>query len=84
VQRKTFGLNRNYLRGEWRRLRNEDLYDLCSSPSIIRVIKSRRMRWVVHVERVGDRTGACRVLWGALVERDNLEDLAADGSIILK
>jgi hypothetical protein len=47
--------------GEWRRLRNEERYDLCSSTSIIRVIKSRRMRWVGHGVRMGDWGIAYRV-----------------------
>jgi hypothetical protein len=48
--------------GEWRRLHNEELDDLYSSPNIIRVIKSRRMRWAGHVARMGDGRGAYRVL----------------------
>ena len=47
---------------EWRRLHNEELYDLYSSSNIIRVIKSRRMRWAEHVASIGDRRGAYRVL----------------------
>ena len=43
------------VRGEWRRLHNEELDDLYSSPSILRVIKSRRMRWAGHVTRVGEK-----------------------------
>jgi hypothetical protein len=50
--------------GEWRRLHNEELIDLYSSPNIVRVIKSRRRRWVGHVARMGERTGAYRVLVG--------------------
>jgi hypothetical protein len=41
--------------GEWRKLLNKELHDLYSSPSIIRIIKSRRMRWVGHVARMGER-----------------------------
>ena len=51
--------------GEWRRLHNEELNDLCSSPNIVRVIKSRRMRWDGHVARMGEK-GAYRVLVGKL------------------
>ena len=41
------------------------------------------MRWAGHVARVGERTDACRVLWGSLKERDHLQDLGVDGAIIL-
>ena len=50
--------------GEWRRLHNEELNDLYSSPNIVRVIKSRRMRWAGHVARMGEERGAYRVLVG--------------------
>ena len=50
--------------GEWRRLHNEELNGLYSSPNIVRVIKSRRMRWPGHVARMGEESGACRVLVG--------------------
>jgi hypothetical protein len=50
--------------GEWRRLHNEELYSLYSSPNIIRVIKSRRLRWAGHVARMGERRGAYRALVG--------------------
>jgi hypothetical protein len=50
--------------GEWRQLHNEELRDLYSSPSIIRIIKSRRMRWAVHVARMGEKRNAYRLLVG--------------------
>jgi hypothetical protein len=50
--------------GEWRRLHNKELYALCSAPNIIRVIKSRRMRWVGHLARMEERRGVNRVLMG--------------------
>jgi hypothetical protein len=50
--------------GEWRKLHNEELRDLYSSPSIIRIIKLRRMRWAGHVARMGDKRNACRLLMG--------------------
>ena len=48
--------------GEWRRMHNEELNDLYSSPNILRVIKSRRMRWAGHVARMGEERGVYRVL----------------------
>jgi len=52
------------LTGEWRKLRNEELSDLYSLPNIVRVVKSRRMRWAVHVARMGEGRGVLRVLVG--------------------
>jgi len=57
VLRRIFGPRRDEVTGEWRRLHNEELNDLCSSPNIVRVIKSRRMRWAGHVARVGEKRG---------------------------
>ena len=54
----------NEVTGEWRRLHNEELNDLYSSPSIVRVIKSRRMRWAGHVARMGEEREVYRVLVG--------------------
>jgi hypothetical protein len=53
VLKRTFGLKRGEVTGEWRRLHNEELRDLYSSPSIIRIVKSRRIRWAGHVSRIG-------------------------------
>jgi hypothetical protein len=50
--------------GEWRKLHNEEFHDLYSSPSIIRITKSRRMRWARHVARMGDKRNAYRLLVG--------------------
>jgi hypothetical protein len=55
VLRRKFGPKRDEVTGGWRKLHNEELHNLYSSPSMIRVIKSRRMRWVGHVERMGRR-----------------------------
>jgi hypothetical protein len=62
--RRIFGPKRDELTGEWRRLHNKELYALFSTPNIIRVIKSRRLRWAGHVARMGERTGAYKVLVG--------------------
>jgi hypothetical protein len=70
--------------GEWRKLHNKEVYDLCSSPNIIRVIKSRRLRWAGHVARMGKRRSAYRVLVGKPQGRNHLEDPGVDGRIILK
>jgi hypothetical protein len=53
VLRRIFGPKRDEVTGEWRKLYNKELHDLYSSPSIIRIIKSRRMRWEGHVARMG-------------------------------
>jgi hypothetical protein len=51
VLRRVFGLKRDEVTGEWRKLHNEELNDLYSLPNIVRIIKSRRMRWAGHVAR---------------------------------
>jgi len=64
VLRRIFGTMRDEVTGEWRRLHNEELNDLYSSPNIVRVIKSRRMRWGGHVARMGEERGVYRILVG--------------------
>jgi len=64
VLRRIFGSKRDEVIGEWRKLYNEELNDLYSSPNIIRAIKSRRMGWAGQVARMGDRSGVHRVLVG--------------------
>ena len=59
-----FGPRRDEVTGEWRRLHNEELNDLYSSPNIVRVIKSRRLRWAGHVARMGEGRGVYRFLVG--------------------
>jgi hypothetical protein len=61
-------------RGEWRGLYKEELNDLYYSPNIIRVIRSRRIRWAGHVVCMGESTGAYRVLVGKPEGRDHLKD----------
>jgi hypothetical protein len=64
VLRRIIGPKKDEVTGEWRKLHNEELRDLYSSPSIIRIIKSRRMKWVGHVARMGDKRNAYRLLVG--------------------
>ena len=64
VLRRIFGTKRDEVRGEWRKLHNEELDYLYRSPNIVRVIKSRRMRWVGHVARMREWRGIYRVLVG--------------------
>ena len=62
--RRTFGPRREEVTGDWRRLHNEELNDLYTSPNIVRVIKSRRMRWARHVARMDEEREVYRVLVG--------------------
>ena len=64
VLRRIFGPRRDEVTGEWRRLQNEELNDLYCSPNIVRVIKSRRMRWAGYVACMGEERGVYRVLVG--------------------
>jgi hypothetical protein len=64
VLRRIFGLKREELAGDWRRLHSGELYNLHTSPNVIRVIQSRRMRWVVHVACVGEMREVYNILIG--------------------
>jgi hypothetical protein len=64
VLRRILWPKRDEVTREWRRLHTKELYAVYSSPSIIRVIKSRRLRWARHVARMGERRGAYRALVG--------------------
>ena len=64
VLRRVFGSKRDEVTGEWRKLHNEELSDLYSLPNIVRVVKSRRMRWAGHVARMAEGRGVHRVLVG--------------------
>ena len=64
VLRRVFGLKRDEVTGEWRKLHNEELSDIYSLPNIVRVVKSRRMKWAGYVVRVGEGRGVHRVLVG--------------------
>jgi hypothetical protein len=64
VLRRIFGPKRDEVSGGWRKLHNEELHGLYSSPSIVRVIKARRMRGAGNVARMGEVRGACKILVG--------------------
>jgi len=83
VLRRIFGPRRDEVKGEWRRLHNEELNDLYTSPSIVRVIKSSRMRWAGHVARMDEERGCIGSWWENRRERDHWGDLGIDVRIIL-
>jgi len=62
VLRGIFGHKRDEVPGEWRKIHNEKLNDLYSSPNSVRAIKSRRIRWAGHIARMGERRGVYRIL----------------------
>jgi hypothetical protein len=64
VLRRIFGPERDEVTGGWRKLHNEELHNLYTSPSIIRMIKSRRMKWAGHVARMGEKRNAYVILVG--------------------
>jgi len=68
---------------DWRKMHSEELHRLCFSSNVIRVIKSRRMRWAGHVTRVGERRGAV-LCWENLKEGDHLKELVVDGRMMLE
>jgi hypothetical protein len=80
VLRGVFGVKRDEVTEEWRKLHTEELNDLYS-PIIVRVIKPRKMRWAGYVACLGERRGVYR-LWGNLKERDHLGDPGVDWRII--
>jgi hypothetical protein len=84
VLRRIFGRKRDEVTREWRKLHNEELYDLYCSPNIFHVIKSRRMRWARHVVRMGDWRGVYRVFVMKPEGKNHLSDPGVDGRIILR
>jgi hypothetical protein len=79
VLRRIFGPKRAEVTREWRKLHNEELHNLYSSPDIIRQIKSRRMRWAGHVARMGEKKKVYKVLGECPKERYHSEDRGVDG-----
>jgi hypothetical protein len=73
VLRRIFGPKRDEVTGEWRKVHNGELHNLYPSPDIIRQIKSKRMRWVGHVARVGEGRRVCTVLVGKPEGKRRLE-----------
>jgi hypothetical protein len=84
VLRRIFGSERDEVTGAWRKLHSEELNVLYCSPYIVRVIKSRRMRWAGHVARKGERRGINRVFMGKPDGKNHLEDPGENERIILK
>jgi hypothetical protein len=81
---RKFGLKRDGVTGGWRKLHNEELHNLYSSLSIIRMIKTRRMRWAGHISRMGERRMHIEYWWESQKERDHYEDQDVGGWTILK
>jgi hypothetical protein len=79
VLRRIFGPKRAEVTGEWRKLHNGELHNLCSTPDIIRQIKSRKMRWAGHVARMGEGRNVYRVLRGKPEGKNHLKDQCVDG-----
>jgi hypothetical protein len=71
VPKRIFGPKRDEVKGDWRKLHNEELDNLYSSPNIIRMIKSRKMRWTGNVARMGRRGMHIGYWWGSQKERDH-------------
>ena len=84
VLRRVFGPKMDEVTGEWRKLHNEELSDLYFLPNIVRVVKSRRMRWAGHVALMGEGE-VCTGFWlGSLREKDHWGDPDVNGRIILR
>jgi hypothetical protein len=81
VLRRIFGPKSDEVTEEWRKLHNEELHNLYSSPDIIRQVKSWRMRWAGHMARMGEDRKCKRFWWEALKEREHWEDQGVSGKM---
>jgi hypothetical protein len=81
VLRRIFGPKRDEVKGKWRKLHNEELHFLYSSPDIIRQVKSRRMRWAGHVVRMREERKVYKVLVGKPKGKNHLEDQGIGGKM---
>jgi hypothetical protein len=79
VLRRIFGPKRDVVTGGWRKLRSEEIHALLSSPSIIRTMNLRRMRWAGHVARMGKRGSLIGFWWGNQKERDHWKEKEVGG-----
>jgi hypothetical protein len=84
VLRRIFGPKRDEVTASWRKLHNDEPHNLYSFPSIIRMTKSRRMRWTGHVARMGGRGMHIGYWWKCQKQRDHWEDQDVGGWTILK
>jgi hypothetical protein len=84
VLKRIFGPKRDDVTEGWRKLNNGELHNLYPLPSIIRLIKAKRMRWAGNVARMGEKRNAYRAQVGRPDGRDHYEDLDDGGKIILK
>jgi hypothetical protein len=83
VLRRIFGPKREEDRS-WRKLHNDELHSVYSSPNFVRVIKSRRMKWAGHVASMGEGRGVYSFFLGSPKGRDHWEDLGVGGRITLR
>jgi hypothetical protein len=84
VLRRIFGPKRDEVTGDWRKLHNEEFHNLYSLPNIIRMIKSRRMRWTGHVTQMGAKRTSYRILVGKPGRKRSLGVQRLGGWTILK
>jgi len=84
VLRRVFGSKRDEVTGEWRKLHNEELWELYTLPNILGVVKSRRIRWAGHVARMGRGDLCTGFWWGNLREREHWGEQEVKGKLILR